>query len=139
MKVEWSLHLSVPIVIWVINRFGLNRQKTVMVIIVSSVLYHWILISLYDHIGIGLLEILSRQFCGQLAYFYTGVLIYFYKYEFQAHLVKIFLRGLLFERLTLVCFCRLYPVWNYFYITGCGKYLSIGCVADKKHAKHIAA
>ena len=95
MKVEWSLYLSVPIVIWVINRFGLNRQKTVMVIIVSSVLYRWILISLYDHTGIGLLEILSRQFCGQLAYFYTGVLIYFYKYEFQAHLVKMFLIGLL--------------------------------------------
>lgn len=94
MKVEWSLYLSVPIVIWLIRRFRLNRQKTVIIIIVSSILYRWILLSLYDRTGIGLLEILSRQFCGQLAYFYTGVLIYFYRYEFQVHLVKMFWIGL---------------------------------------------
>ena len=95
MKVEWSLYLSVPIVIWLIHRFKLDGRRAVRVIIIFSILYRWILMSLYDRTGIGLLEILSRQFCGQLAYFYIGVLVYFYKSKFQAHLAKMFWFGII--------------------------------------------
>lgn len=86
MKVEWCLYLSVPLVIWFIRRFNLNRRKVVISIVLLSVLYRLGLILVFEQTGREIYHILSRQFMGQMSYFYVGVMIYFYKDKFQSHL-----------------------------------------------------
>lgn len=109
MKVEWCLYFSVPIVVWFIRRYGLNRKKTVLAIIICSILYRWGLMALYESTGREVLEILSRQFFGQLAYFYCGVLIYFMKDEFERNLYKMMALGLVLYMLV-----ALFPSINLF-------------------------
>lgn len=94
MKVEWCLYLSVPVTVWFISRFHTSRLTTVCWIIVLSLLYRQCLMWLYDYTGSNLVLILSRQFFGQLAYFYIGVAIYFCLDRFKRHLAAMFGIGL---------------------------------------------
>lgn len=94
MKVEWCLYFSVPIVVWLVKSFRLNRKQVAVAVILLSMLYRWGLLMLFDSTGKEIYEILARQFCGQLAYFYSGVLIYFYKEQFRRNLVKMCCLGL---------------------------------------------
>lgn len=100
MKVEWCLYLSVPIVVWGIRRFRLNRYKTVVAIIALSIIYRLGFAYLYETTGSEMLRILSRQFFGQLSYFYVGVLIYFCRGRFSANLLWMFCLGLTLYLLT---------------------------------------
>lgn len=78
MKIEWALYLSVPLIYFLYRHFKWNRTITLIAIIILSVTYRLWFYHLYVTTGNNVYEILSRQFFGQLCYFYTGVLVYFH-------------------------------------------------------------
>ncbi|MDE7396829.1 MAG: acyltransferase [Muribaculum sp.] len=78
MKVEWALYLSVPAAAWFILRRGYRPWIVIGIIYILATAYRWGFLALYQHTGISLYEILSRQFLGQMTFFYAGVLLYCY-------------------------------------------------------------
>lgn len=76
MKVEIALDLSVPLFIWVTDKFRINKVKTAIILIVTSIIVRWVLYYLYIETGRATFEILSRQIFGQIGYFYFGVLMF---------------------------------------------------------------
>lgn len=85
MKVEWSLYLSVPIVAWFISKRLLRRDAVFILLILFSVAYSCFFYSRYIATEQKIYEILSRQFFGQLLYFYTGVIVYFHYEKFMSY------------------------------------------------------
>lgn len=75
MKVEIMYYVSVPIVYWLINRFGKNR--VLIVIVALSILYDIGTAELYSHTGNPIYARLNHQVFGMFAYFYTPVLLLF--------------------------------------------------------------
>ncbi len=86
MKIEWCLYLSIPPVVALINRYSWNKRRTLLTIIIVSIAYRLIFNYLYEIEQKAIYEILSRQFFGQLAYFYTGAYIYQIRDYFRKHL-----------------------------------------------------
>lgn len=86
MKVEWTLSLSVPLVLLTIKRFDLNKVYWLLGLVVLSYIYRLWLQNLYESTGKQIYAIMGKQFFGQLSYFYLGMIIYFiqdqvYKYK----------------------------------------------------------
>lgn len=79
MKVEWCLYLSVPLVVLIIRRLIRNRDFVVIAVIISSMIYRLVFLSLFNITGNEIYNILGRQIFGQLSYFYVGVLIFYYR------------------------------------------------------------
>lgn len=94
MKVEWALYLSVPLVVWLIARLKCRPVKMFLTIYVVSVVWRIIFSNLYDSTGNEIYNILSRQFMGQLMFFYSGVIIYFYYDFFIRHALVIALSSI---------------------------------------------
>jgi peptidoglycan/LPS O-acetylase OafA/YrhL len=90
LKVEWALYLSVPLVFVLMHRLGRTWQILLSLYVVS-VAYRFIFMYLYDNSGREIYVILSRQFLGQLTYFYVGVAIRIYLQQFlkYRHIVVI--------------------------------------------------
>lgn len=81
MKVEWLLYLSVPAVSWLIYRLhkiSKARDMVIWLIILVSLTYRIAFMLLYERTGHGIYQIISRQFFGQLSFFYVGALIRIY-------------------------------------------------------------
>ena len=78
MKVEWMLYLSMPFASYFLVRWRRHPIRVVAVIYISSMIYRAIFTGLYHHTGAEIYNILSRQFMGQLMFFYSGVLVYYY-------------------------------------------------------------
>ncbi len=78
MKIEWLLYLSVPAIYYLYKRFRWNNTTTFVTIIALSVAYRLLFYHMYINTGNITYSILSRQFFGQLCYFYTGVIVYFH-------------------------------------------------------------
>lgn len=76
MKVEWLLYLSVPVVANIIGKFRLRQTLVFAAIYAISCLYRIFFLYRYTATGNEIYNILGRQFLGQMAYFYCGVLIY---------------------------------------------------------------
>lgn len=92
MKVEWMLYLSVPVVAWLIRKTKWRPTTIFIAIYILSVCYRLFFSWLYSETEKEIYNILSRQFFGQMMYFYTGVLIYYYfdafmRYKWQILLV----------------------------------------------------
>lgn len=77
MKIEWMLYLSIPIVVWISHRWNLKRTRMTIAIYILSVAYRILFVKLFEQTENEIYLMLSRQFFGQLAFFYTGVWIYF--------------------------------------------------------------
>ena len=96
MKVEWCLYFSVPAFVWITSKFHrLRCEWLAWAIILFSVSYRLLLTKLYHTTGIEIYNILSRQFFGQLAFFYSGMLIYFVRDVFRRNLGLMFLSGII--------------------------------------------
>lgn len=77
IKIEWALYLSVPLFVVLLRR--VRRWSPVYMIFAIYILsgaYRLLFIELYLHTEKEIYDILSRQFFGQLGFFYSGVLIY---------------------------------------------------------------
>lgn len=94
MKVEWCLYFSVPLFVWVFTRLKLKKELTALLVIVLSMGYRWLFMYLHQSTGSAIYEILSRQIFGQLSFFYSGMMVYFYLDFFKKHLATFFTGGL---------------------------------------------
>ena len=73
MKVEIMFYVTVPVVHWLIRRFGKN--KVLLVIVSLSILYNVVTAELYAYTGNPLFSSLNHQIFGVLSFFYAPVLI----------------------------------------------------------------
>lgn len=109
MKVEWLLYLSLPCVAWFLVRF---RRRPVLIlgaVYLLSVAYRFLFLYLYNHSGREVYMILSRQFLGQMMFFYTGVFIYYYYGLFMRfRYVVLFLSSLLLFLSSQFYFLRIF-------------------------------
>lgn len=90
LKIEWILYLSIPIFSYLIYRLKFNHNITIVVIYIVSIVWRIIFGMLYEETGLTIYHILSRQFFGQLCYFYAGVFIYFHFEKFKKYKWYIF-------------------------------------------------
>ncbi|MDE6371099.1 MAG: acyltransferase [Duncaniella sp.] len=78
MKIEWCLYLTPPLVAWVISRLHVRPVIVFIAIYILAVGYRIIFYRLYLATDSEIYYILSRQFLGQLSFFYVGVLCYYF-------------------------------------------------------------
>lgn len=78
MKVEWFLYFSLPLVSWFLVRYSRRPVAVLGVVYIMSVAYRLFFYYLFCNTGDKIYEILSRQFLGQMMYFYSGVFVYYY-------------------------------------------------------------
>ncbi len=90
LKIEWILYLSIPLFSYLIYRLKFNHNITIVVIYIVSIIWRVIFGMLYEGTGLPIYHILSRQFFGQLCYFYAGVFIYFHFEKFKKYKWYIF-------------------------------------------------
>lgn len=95
MKIEWALYLTVPLTAWLIIDRGYRAWIVIGVTYVLSVAYRWTFWALYADTGDSLYEVLSRQFFGQMTYFYIGALAYCYFSRIRRWLPMIGIAGLI--------------------------------------------
>ena len=80
-------YISVPIVYWLINRFG--RNKVVISIVLLSILYDVLTAELYNYTGNPVYAKLNHQVFGMFAYFYMPVLLLFNKEKIRKHIIPL--------------------------------------------------
>lgn len=83
LKVEWMLYLSVPIVVLLLRRCSRHVWQLLLAIVIVSMIYRYWMSLLYQTTEREIYNILSRQFFGQLTYFYVGVAIRLYLERFM--------------------------------------------------------
>ncbi len=89
MKVEWVLDLSVPVFVWVILKTKWRRELlTVCIILFSMGVRGWILYKL-ELTENPVYSILERQFVSQMAFFYCGMLCYFWRDKINRYKGKV--------------------------------------------------
>ena len=95
MKVEWCLYFSVPCFIWILSLMKrLPPHWLALSVIVASIVYRLVFTYLYASTGSEIYNILCRQIFGQLAFFYSGMLVYFIKDFFTRHIWTILFLGI---------------------------------------------
>ena len=83
MKVEVLFYLSVPVVHWLTERFGHN--KTLISIIIASLAYNYLTEWAYLATGNPFYSTLNHQIIGNLAVFYTPVLMLYHMEWVRRH------------------------------------------------------
>lgn len=78
MKVEWMLYITVPFASYALTRWSKQSFVVISIIYILSMIYRGVFSMLYINTGAEIYNILSRQFIGQLMFFYSGVLVYYY-------------------------------------------------------------
>lgn len=89
MKVEWLLYLSVPVAAWILMRWRRHPLTVLTIIYLVSYIYRIVFMQLYISTGSEIYNILSRQFIGQMMFFYTGVMCYYYFDQMTAYKYQI--------------------------------------------------
>lgn len=85
MKIEWMFFLSIPLIAWAIGKLKCRPAVMFISIYVLSTIYVWFCQEMHENTGRQIYYILSYQFFGQLRYFVSGVLIYFYFDDFMRY------------------------------------------------------
>ena len=98
MKVEIMFYVTVPVVHWLIRRFGKN--KVLLVIVSLSILYNVVTAELYAYTGNPLFSSLNHQIFGVLSFFYAPVLILVNREWITKHLRPLFAMSLLLHLLS---------------------------------------
>ncbi|MBX9903500.1 MAG: acyltransferase [Burkholderiales bacterium] len=86
LKIEVMFYAVIPLIVLACRRFG--RLWILAIIYAASVLYTYILTGLAETTGSPMYVVLARQLPGQLSYFVSGALIYYYLDVFEKHLFK---------------------------------------------------
>ncbi|MBD5263697.1 MAG: acyltransferase [Bacteroides sp.] len=85
MKVEWCLYFMVIPIVWWTRRSKWSFWKIFSLIFLLSVTYKYVFIWHYEHTGKEIYSFIAKQFGGQLAFFYSGVLLYVYLDKVKGH------------------------------------------------------
>lgn len=86
LKIEVMFYAVIPVIVLACRRLG--RLWVLAVIYIMSVLYTFILTGLAETTGSPMYVVLARQLPGQLAYFVSGALIYYYLDVFEKHIFR---------------------------------------------------
>jgi peptidoglycan/LPS O-acetylase OafA/YrhL len=86
LKIEVMFYAVIPVIVLACRRFG--RLWILATIYTASVLYTYILTGLAETTGSPIYVVLARQLPGQLTYFVSGALIYYYLDVFEKNLLK---------------------------------------------------
>lgn len=97
MKVEVMFYATVPIIVWLMKRFG--KLKILVLIYIFSLLYDFVFLQLYEQTGNRFYLLMSKQLGGMFIYFYSAVAVLLYldkvtrymKYLFPFSLLLYFL------------------------------------------------
>lgn len=90
VKVEWMLYLSVPLFVWCSARWvRLGKVRLILILYAMSVAYKVAFFYMFDITGSEIYRIMARQVFGQIAYFYTGGLVYLLYDRFKARIFRI--------------------------------------------------
>ena len=84
LKVEVMFYLSVPVVVFLFNRYG--RLKVMLAIYLLSILYSVANILLANKTGLSIFTVFQRQLPGQLTYFISGAFAYYYFQFLSKHI-----------------------------------------------------
>lgn len=93
MKVEWCLYLSIFPAAWLIIKKRLNPMLVIAAIYILSATYRYIMYRIFLTSGLGIFDILARQFGGQMTYFYAGVLLYCYYQQASRYIPMVAIVG----------------------------------------------
>ncbi len=85
LKVEWCLYFIVIPIVWWTKKSQWNFWQIFSVIFLFSVIYKYVFTWHYEHSGNEMYAFIAKQFGGQLAFFYSGVLLYVYLEKVKAH------------------------------------------------------
>ena len=85
MKVEWCLYFIVIPVVWWTRKSQWSFWKVFSLIFLFSVIYKYVFEWYYEQTGNVNYRFLAKQFGGQLAFFYSGVLLYVYLEKAKQH------------------------------------------------------
>ncbi|MDE6193019.1 MAG: acyltransferase [Muribaculaceae bacterium] len=98
MKVEWCLYFSVPCFIWLLSVIKhVPRHWMALLVIALSIVYRLLFTYLYASTGNEIYNILRRQIFGQLAFFYTGMLVWFIRDFFASNIRTILVCGVVLK------------------------------------------
>lgn len=86
LKIEVMFYAVIPVIVLACRRFGC--LWVLAIIYAASALYTYILTGLAETTGSPVYVVLARQLPGQLTYFISGALIYYYLDVFEKHLLK---------------------------------------------------
>lgn len=88
MKIEIQLSLMAPLFVYLCKKYNLNVFRTIVMILIISLLYRMLFLHLYTTYEKPIYEILGRQLLAQMIYFFIGIAIYsmydkFNKYKYH--------------------------------------------------------
>ncbi|MFR9166695.1 MAG: acyltransferase family protein [Dysgonomonas sp.] len=106
IKVELMLYLTVPLVYKLLTKY--NKLAVLIIIYILSSVYSYGLEYLYGLTGHGMLKTLSKQFPGQMMYFYSPVILLVYFKTFLKYKNYILIFSVIF-----LVFLESYPVLEY--------------------------
>jgi len=86
LKIEVMFYAVIPVIVLACRRFG--RLWILTFTYAASALYTFVLTGLAETTGSPMYVVLARQLPGQLTYFVSGALIYYYLDVFEKHLLK---------------------------------------------------
>lgn len=78
MKVEIMLYLSIPVFVWLMRFFRKRPWILIAIVYAASMAYRTYFYHLFLTTGDNHYMLVSKQFIGQLMYFYSGALVYIY-------------------------------------------------------------
>lgn len=81
IKIEVMFYIAVPMFVYLFRKF--NRTAIIATVYVLSVIYFQGLTLMAEHTGSALYANLAKQIPGQLSYFMSGALLYYYLPEFE--------------------------------------------------------
>lgn len=125
IKIEWLLYFSIPIVIFISYKLKLTKKNEFylyLFIYLVSALYRIVFYNLYISTEKEIYNILSRQFLGQLCFFYSGVIFYRYLNYFSK-----FCWPLIIGSIILIFFSDFIPLYNFLIEPLLISLITVGC------------
>lgn len=87
IKIEVMFYIAVPLIVYIISKS--NKLVVIASIYIISILYSYVMVYLNLNLGSEIFLKLERQLPGQLAFFISGVAIYYYYEDFHNYRFKL--------------------------------------------------
>lgn len=92
IKIEVMFYCSVPVIVFLLRKYG--QLKILLMLYLLSLAYTSILTSMAEQHNAEIYQILARQLPGQLSFFLSGALLYYYFEYFERYIAFFVLGGL---------------------------------------------
>lgn len=78
IKIEVMFYLLVPLIVWLLRKNKKHKLKIILLIYTLSYLYNISFLYISELTGRGVFKIIAKQVPGQLSFFISGALLYYY-------------------------------------------------------------